>query len=152
MAEKKTTRRGHPEAIAKRRAARALNRIFSDSPKAQTPDRRSLPRKQRLLDELKEGKDGGPLKALDALGHATELLTMGETLVSLRKLKPKLPPKLDVAGDNARVLTEVQRLYQFDPRAWRLLGVDIGALETPAAEKPARKPAAKKTRASRKKR
>ena len=152
MAEKKKTRRGHPEAIAKRRAARALNRIFSDSPKTQTLDRRSLRRKKRLLDELKEGKDGGPLKALDVLAHATELYGMGETLASLRKLKPKLPPRPSVEGDNVGVLSEVQRLYQFDPRAWRLLGVDIGALETPAAEKPARKPAAKKTRASRKKR
>ena len=150
MAEKKKTNRGSAEAIAKRRAARALNRLFSESPQAQTLDRRSLRRKKRLLTELKEGKDGNPLKALDALGHATELFTMGETLLSLRKLKPKLPPKLDVAGDNAGVLTEVQRLYQFDPRAWRLLGVDIGSLEAPAEEKPSRRRAAKKKRTSRK--
>ncbi|MCA9610533.1 MAG: hypothetical protein KC619_33285, partial [Myxococcales bacterium] len=89
MAEKKKTNRGSPEAIAKRRAARALNRLFSEAPQAQTLDKRSLRRKKRLLSELKEGKDGTPLKALDALGHATELFTMGETLLSLRKLKPK---------------------------------------------------------------
>lgn len=138
---KKKTNRGSPEAIAKRRAARALNRLFSEAGTKETLDGRSLKRKQRLLTELKEGKGGEALKALDVLGHATELFTLGETLASLRKLKPKLPPRPDSTGENAAVLADVQRLYGFDTRAWRLLGVDIGAI---SAEAPAPKAASKR--------
>ncbi|MCA9606801.1 MAG: hypothetical protein KC619_14445 [Myxococcales bacterium] len=147
---KKKTNRGSPEAIAKRRAARALNRLFSESGTKETLDGRSLKRKQRLLGELKEGKNGEALKALDVLGHATELFTLGETLASLRKLKPMLPPRPDSTGESARVLVEVQKLYSFDSRAWRLLGVDIGSLSAEAApakaepRRPAKKRPAKK--------
>ena len=143
---KKKTNRGSPEAIAKRRAARALNRIFSEAGTKETLDGRSLKRKQRLLSELKEGKGGEPLKALDVLGHATELFTLGETLASLRKIKPKLPPRPDSTGESAGVLADVQRLYGFDTRAWRLLGVDIGSLtkEAPAPKAAAKRPAKKR--------
>ncbi|MCA9607734.1 MAG: hypothetical protein KC619_19130 [Myxococcales bacterium] len=153
---KKETRRGSPEAIAKRRAARALNRLFSESGAVEQIDARTLRRKQRLLGELKDGRKGEALKALEVLGHATELLTMGETLRSLRRLKPKLPPTPGLDAGNTGVIGEVQKLYGFDPRAWQLLGVKVDdtKAEAPAArekkaEKVAKRPARRKKKATR---
>lgn len=116
-------------------------------------DKRTLRRKQRLIEELKTGKGGEPLKALDVLGYVTELLTLGETLRSIRKLKPKLPPSPSAENGNATLLAEVQTLYGFDPRAWKVLGVDIETIANPPkAEKPpakrARGPGKKKAKRS----
>lgn len=161
MAATKKTNRGSPEAIAKRRAARALNRLFSEAGAAPAQlDGRTLKRKRRLMKDLVEGKNGEPLKALEVLTSATELLQLGETLASLRKLKPKLPPTPSGEEASAAIL-ETQQLYGFDPKAWKLLGVDLARLSAPssgdtaqessarprrARKKAAKKKAAKKTR------
>ena len=133
-----SSRRGHPEAIAKRRAARALNRLFSEASRGDEKiDGRTLKRKRRLIKELAEGgKDGQPLKALEVLTRANELLSLGETLVSLRRLKPKLPPapSLDDASAVA-VILDAQASYDFDARAWKLVGVNVERLSAPAATK-----------------
>jgi len=123
--KKPTTRRGSKEAIAKRRVARALNRLFEEGGATDNLDGRTLKRKKRLLRELKEGRNGKSLKALEVLGHATELLSLGESLTSLRKLKPKLPPKPSTTEESGAIFAETQRNYGFDPKAWKLLGIDI---------------------------
>ena len=150
------TRRGHPEAIAKRKAARALNRLFSEAGgAAEAIDGRTLKRKRRLVKDLTEGKNGQPLKALEVLTHAQELLALGETLASLRKLKPKLPPMPPLDETTAAVILDTQANYGFDPKAWKLLGVDLDRLGAPAAaegeaEAPARPRRARKKAASKK--
>lgn len=143
---KKATKRGSPEAIAKRRAARALNKIFEEGGSGGALDGRTLKRKKRLIDELKKGRRGKALKAHEVLAHATELLTLGETLTSLRKLKPLLPPTPAVDGETSAIIVATQSSYSFDPRAWRLLGIDIAKVmgeDGGAAAKPAKKPAKK---------
>lgn len=142
--KKASNRRGSPEAIAKRRVARRLNRLFEEGGATDTLDGRTLKRKQRLLRELKEGRRGKPLKALEVLAHANELLTLGETLTTLRKLKPKLPPTPPVTEESAAVYVETQKNYGFDPKVWKLLGIDIQKLAGGAAAKPARKASARK--------
>ncbi|MBX3271769.1 MAG: hypothetical protein KF729_15990 [Sandaracinaceae bacterium] len=137
-----TTRRGSAEAIAKRKAARMLNRLFEESGATENLDGRTLKRKQRLIRELREGRRGKPLKALEILAHATELLALGETLTSLRKLKPKLPATPPVNEESAAVYLETQRNYGFDPKAWKIIGVDIEALAA-AGEPPRRAPGRK---------
>jgi hypothetical protein len=122
---KKPTRRGSPEAIAKRRAARSLNRMFDQGAVAQAMDGRTLKRKRRLLKELQEGKRGETLKAHEVLAHVTELLGMGENLTTIRRLKPRLPPSPGLTDDMVGVVRETQQSYSFDPRAWKLLGIDI---------------------------
>lgn len=122
---KKTTKRGSPEAIAKRRAARALNTLFDKGPVAAGMDGRSVRRKQRLTKELSEGKGGQALKAHEVLSHVTELLQMGETVSSIRKLKPKVPPAPVIDEQTVGAIRETQESYNFDPRAWKILGVDI---------------------------
>lgn len=127
--KKKTeTRRGSPEAIAKRRVARALNRLFDGAGTTEALDGRTLKRKQRLLGELKEGKGGKALKALEVLVHSNELLALGESLSTLRKLKPMLPATPPINEQTAAVYAETQKNYGFDPRAWKVLGVDIDKL------------------------
>lgn len=146
----KATKRGSPEAIAKRRVARALNRLFEEGGTGNALDGRTLKRKKRLMKELKEGKHGKPLKALEVLGHATELLQLGETLTSLRKLKPKLPPSPPMSEDTKAIYLETQKQYGFDPKSWKLLGVDVAKLAGGGKKKTAKKRAAKK-KSSRKK-
>jgi hypothetical protein len=152
----KKTRRGSPEAIAKRRAARSLNRVFDQGAVETGLDGRTLKRKKRLLKELQDGKRGETLKAHEVLGHVTELLKdMGETLTTIRRLKPRLPPTPAVTGETVPIFQETQRNYNFDPRAWKVLGLDIeeimGAPSDAASsddgeDKPARKARKKTTR------
>lgn len=137
MAKKKTepkktkTRRGAPDVIAKRRAARALNILFAQEPTTSSVDKRSAKRLARLAERLRNGNNGEALKALDALQCAHELLTSGTmTYSEIRKLKPKVPamPKGSIERqETADTIVRMQKLYGFHPQAWRLLGVDIGA-------------------------
>lgn len=139
---KKATRRGSPEAIAKRRAARALNRLFMQGAAVSAMDGRTLKRKRRLMKELAEGRGGAPIKAHEVLSHATELLAMGETLGNIRALKPLLPPAIPMTEENLTVIRQTQESYGFDSRAWKLLGIDIDALmsgKSPSELKPAGK-------------
>lgn len=137
--KKKETRRGSPEAIAKRRSARALNTLFDKGPVAPGLDGRSIRRRDRLKKELAEGRKGEPLKAHEVLSHVTELFQMGETLGSIRKLKPRVPPPPPLTEETAATIRETQKSYSFDPRAWKFLGVDIEALAgQPSAEPKAR--------------
>lgn len=136
---KPKTRRGSPEAIAKRRAARSLNRLFDRGAATSALDGRTLKRKKRLLKELQEGKRGEVLKAHEVLSHVTELLGLGENMTSIRQLKPRLPPTPPMTEDMLSVIRDTQTSYGFDPRAWKLIGVDIddimagGTGESPAS-------------------
>ncbi len=154
---KKMTRRGSPEAIAKRRAARSLNRLFDQGAVAQAMDGRTLKRKRRLLKELQDGKRGETLKAHEVLSHVTELLGMGENLTSIRKLKPRLPPSPPLTDEMLGVIRDTQASYTFDTRAWKLLGIDIDAIvaggdgTSPAPAKRARKSTTRKKTSRKKK-
>lgn len=138
------TRRGSPEAIAKRRAARSLNNLFEKGAAQEAMDGRTLKRKNRLLQELKEGRGGEAIKAHEVLGYATELFGMGENLTSIRALKPKLPPKLPLTPETVAVIRDTQNSYGYDPRAWTLLGIDIESVMKDEAEAEAEPPKRRK--------
>jgi hypothetical protein len=146
--KKMETRRGSPEAIAKRRAARALNTLFDKGPAATGLDGRSIRRRERLKKELGEGRKGEPLKAHEVLSHATELFEMGETLRSIRKLKPRVPPAPTLDDASLAAIRTTQENYGFDPRAWKLLGIDIGVITDGSAPEDGKeaRPAPKKAR------
>lgn len=124
----KETRRGSPEAIAKRRAARTLNTLFAKSAVVGSMDGRTVKRKNRLMKELQQGRGGSGLKAHEALSHVTELLAMGETVGSIRKLNPRVPSAPALTAETVQVIRDTQDSYGFDPRAWKMLGVDIDAV------------------------
>lgn len=122
---KSKTGRGSPEAIAKRRAARSLNTLFGENRRGGPAlDGRTEKRRQRLLKELKEGRSGRPLKAIEVLTHTNELLDLGETLGSIKKSGAK-PMRVDLGASSTSVIQQTQQEYNFRPEAWKMLGVDL---------------------------
>lgn len=122
---KPKNRRGSPEAVEKRRAARAFNDVLAGRGGAATVlDGRTEKRKQRLLKELKENRARGvrELKPLDVLHRVRELLELGVALGSIRKVVR--PRKLVVEPD--AILDAVRRLheaYRFPPEVYRFVGI-----------------------------
>ena len=118
-----SNRRGSPEAIAKRRAARAFNDLLD--PSGSRLDGRTEQRRRRLLVELESGKHRGSgvdLKPVDILTRVDELLGLGETLVSLRKHCP--PPPLQSPTERlVELVAALHRAYGFRPEAYRFVGV-----------------------------
>jgi hypothetical protein len=136
-------RRGSPEAIAKRRAGRAFNDLFEAPGAGGLLDGRTRKRRQRLLQELDQGKtrgSGRELKPLEVLDRVSELLDLGEPLGALKKLCRPRP----VPATGARLVETVRELhqaYRFRPEAYRFVGVDddvlraAGVLETAPASR-----------------
>ena len=113
--------RGSPEAVEKRRSARALNALFSQA--SGGLDGRTERRRKRLLGELKDGRSGEPLSAIDVLTHADELLSLGETMASIKKhgVKPRAVRPEPHLLDAAR---RAQRAYGLPDEVFELLGLD----------------------------
>jgi hypothetical protein len=135
MARPRATGRGSPEAVEKRRAARALNTIVARTAgAARVLDGRTEERRRRLLAELKEGRRGTPLKPIDVVTHASELFDLGESLASLRRqgVKPlAVPPTPEIVEAAKRV----QSAYGLHRDAFKLIGVDIDAPPPPGRGK-----------------
>ncbi len=124
-------RRGSPEAIEKRRAARSFNDLLSTlAGNAQALDGRTEKRRQRLLKELADGQTRGAreLKPLDILLRVQELLELGESVATIRKAtRGKKRPKLE----GAEVVDAVKKLhkaYGFRPEVYRFVGIDDDVL------------------------
>ena len=119
--------RGSREAIEKRRVARQLNTLLlrKDSEK-RALDGRTEKRRQRLVEELKKGRKGTPLKPHDVLHHTHELLQLGETLASLRKQGVR-PRRLEFDDEALAVVERHAKTFNYDPRAWQMLGLRVDA-------------------------
>ncbi len=130
-AEAPKNRRASPEAIAKRRAARAFNDLLDPSGTGRL-DGRTEKRRQRLLSELESGHrrgSGRELKPVEVLSHVDELLGLGESPASLRKvLKPRQFPVEPEAL--VGVLKRLHQAYGFRPEAYRFLGLDEAVLRS----------------------
>src|SRR5690348_13932449 len=88
-AAKPPNRRGSPEAIEKRRAARMFNDVLGGLGTGTGKlDGRTEKRRQRLMKELEAGMARGSreLKPLDVLQRVQELMDLGEPLSSIRKV------------------------------------------------------------------
>ena len=140
--------RGSSEAIEKRRVARQLNALFgSTNGQAGKLDGRTEKRRKRLLKELKEGRRGEPLKPIEVVTHANELLELGETLSSIRKngvrsVRTDARAQDGIGSFSSEQLEAVQRTqsaYGFRPEVWKLLGINIE--RTPDDGRAARAPA-----------
>jgi len=140
-------RRGSPEAIEKRRAARAFNDVLGGRGASAKLDGRTEKRRQRLLHELETGKGRGAqeLKPLDVLQHVQELLELGETIASIRKVAKAKRSSLELSQPDTvvDVVGRLHRAYGFRPEVYRFVGIgdetlrSAGVLEGP-------KPRAKK--------
>jgi hypothetical protein len=132
-------RRGSPEAIAKRRAARQLNELLGAAAPAR--DGRTEARRRRLLAELEAGKtrSGRALKPIDTLTRVHELLELHEPLASIRKVcRPPRATPHDPAMPE--ILRRLHEAYAFRPEAYRFVGLDEALLRdagiVPAVERP----------------
>ncbi len=130
-AEAPTNRRASPEAIAKRRAARAFNDLLDPSGSGRL-DGRTEKRRRRLLSELEAGRRRGSkreLKPVELLTRIDELLGLGESPATLRKvLKPRQFPA--EPGALVGVLKRLHEAYGFRPEAYRFLGLDDAVLRS----------------------
>jgi hypothetical protein len=118
--------RGSAEAIEKRRVARQLNALFGPEGENGKRDGRTEKRRLRLLKELKEGRAGKALKPIEVITHANELLSLGETLSSIRKNGVRaLKNDTNFSGAQLEAVRRAQSAYGFRPEAWKLLGVEV---------------------------
>jgi hypothetical protein len=119
-----TNRRGSPEAIEKRRAARMFNDVLGGTASGGRLDGRTEKRRQRLLQELESGLARGSreLKPLDVLSRVQELLELGEPLGSIRKVAKvrKLAIAPELVTD---VVIRLHKAYGFRPEAYRFVGI-----------------------------
>ncbi len=129
---KAPNRRGSPEAIEKRRAARMFNDVLGGGGAgAGKLDGRTEKRRKRLMKELEDGVARGSreLKPLDVLQRVQELMDLGEPLSSIRKVakmrKSNLPPEsmVDVVG-------RLHKAYAFRPEVYRFVGIGEEVLRT----------------------
>jgi hypothetical protein len=129
---KPPNRRGSPEAIEKRRAARMFNDVLGGRGSASGKlDGRTEKRRQRLMKELEDGMARGAreLKPLDVLQRVQELIDLGEPLSSIRKVakvkKANLPPESVV-----EVVGRLQKAYAFRPEVYRFVGINEDVLRS----------------------
>src|SRR5262249_30146855 len=129
---KPPNRRGSPEAIEKRRAARMFNDVLGGRGAANGKlDGRTEKRRQRLMKELEDGMARGAreLKPLDVLQRVQELIDLGEPLSSIRKVakikKTNLPPE-----SIAAVVGRLQKAYAFRPEGYRFVGINEDVLRS----------------------
>ena len=141
----KTTGRGSPEAVAKRKAARQLNALVQGGTK-KALDGRTEARRKRLVKALK-GDAGKKLKPIDKVQATHDLLEIGESIASLKK-QGVTPTKVEVNDELLAVVADTQKAYGFDPQAWRILGLRVDAEGKVIAKKAATKGGARKARKS----
>jgi hypothetical protein len=126
----KQNRRGSPDVVSKRRAARAFNELLGGAQAAGKLDGRTEKRRKRLLDELKEGQARASkkgLKPIDVLTRIDALLALGESLAAIKKVcRPPKPVPV-----SAEVVAGVKRLheaYGFPPEVYAFVGIDDAVL------------------------
>ena len=123
---KAQNRRGSPEAIEKRRAARIFNDVLGGrhGSSGQKLDGRTEKRRQRLLKELEDGLARGSreLKPLDVLQRVQELMDLGEPVSAIRKVA-KVRRTAIAEGAIVDVVERLHKAYNFRPEAYRFVGI-----------------------------
>jgi hypothetical protein len=152
-AAKPPNRRGSPEAIEKRRAARFFNDVIGGRKLAGAKlDGRTEKRRQRLLRELENGVARGSreLKPLDVLQRVQELIDLGEPISAIRKIaKVSKSARKSGAMDDAMidVVKRLHEAYNFRPETYRFVGIDEDVLLSAGVVGDASPKGAKTTRA-----
>jgi hypothetical protein len=128
---KTPNRRGSPEAVEKRRAARAFNEaLLGVGARAAAVDGRTERRRKRLLEELASGVLRGSkreLKPIEVLSRVQELLELGEPMASIRKACPR-PRPIEATPEIIEGIRAIHRAYTFPLAAYRFVGLSTEAL------------------------
>lgn len=125
------SRRGSPDVVRKRRAARHFNELLAEvGAGALKLDGRTEKRRARMLDELREGQVRStkrPLKPIDILVRVQALLDLGEPIASIKKAaRPSRAVPL-----SPEVIDGLKRLhaaYEFRLEVYAFVGFDGAAL------------------------
>ncbi|HEY4120001.1 MAG TPA: hypothetical protein VGM56_19185 [Byssovorax sp.] len=140
-------RRGSPDVVEKRRAARAFNEALLGRA-APARDGRTERRRRRLLKELADGVAGRgkrELKPVDVLSRVRELLELGEPLAAIKKACPARravePTPAVVEG-----IRRLHEAYKFPLEAYRFVGVGDDVLRAAGVLAAPRAPAVRATR------
>jgi hypothetical protein len=141
-------RRGSPEAVEKRRVARLFNDLLGKKSGGGKLDGRTEKRRQRLLHELETGKARGKrdLKPIDVLLRVQELIELGETLSSIRKVAKAKKPEL-LGEEIIGVLERLHSAYHFRPEVYRFVGIADDVLQRAGVLAPEPRPPRQKKRA-----
>jgi len=126
---KAKNRRASPEAVEKRRAARAFNEALLGGG-ARPGDGRTERRRKRLLEELGSGTARGSkreLKPIEVLTRVQELLALGEPLAAIRKACPK-PRPVEVTPEVVEGIRAIHRAYAFPVAIYGFVGLGAEAL------------------------
>ncbi len=119
-------RRGSPEAIEKRKVARAFNDLLGGGGGlgGGKLDGRTAKRRERLLRELEENKAHGvkELKPLDVLQRVQELLELGESLGAIKKVR-KVPRAVSADDSTVELILRLHHAYGFRREAYRFVGI-----------------------------
>jgi hypothetical protein len=124
-------RRGSPEAIEKRRAARMFNDVLGGRAAAGKLDGRTEKRRQRLMKELEAGMARGAheLKPLDVLQRVQELMDLGEPLSSIRRVAKVR--KTNVSPESmVEIVGRLHKAYAFSPEVYRFVGIGEDVLRS----------------------
>lgn len=125
--KKAENRRGSPEAVEKRRVARAFNERFADAV-APALDGRTARRRTRLLAELAHGHDDGrPFRPLDVLVRVHELLSLGCSEQAIAHAH-RPPRSVRVTPDKVALLRRLHEAHGFAPASYRFVGFGPTAL------------------------
>jgi hypothetical protein len=127
--KKAENRRGSPEAVEKRRAARLFNQALLGKGSG-APDGRTERRRRRLLDELAKGAARGGkrgLKPIDVLARVQELLSLGEPLASIRRACAR-PRPVEATPEIIEGIRRIHRAYDFPVEADAFVGLAAEAL------------------------
>lgn len=136
--------RGSPEAVAKRRSARALNKLISGKSATGMTDGRFARTISRTLKEIDDGTKKGskkPMKVVDLLHKVEAVLERGASPAAIRKVLHTKPLATNVNEQVQGALIEAQKAYGFQKRTFVLLGLSeelatelFGEDEEPAEE------------------
>jgi hypothetical protein len=123
-------RRASPEAVAKRRAARAFNEVvLGPGPGPRAGDGRTERRRRRMLHELAQGATGSghELKPIDVLLRVQALLDLGETVASISAARA-LPEPVKTTDALVEGVRRLHQAYAFAPEVYRFVGIGEAAL------------------------
>ncbi len=141
-------RRGSPEAVEKRRAARLFNSaLLRDEGKLST-DGRTERRRRRLLDELAKGTARGGkrgLKPVDVLARVQELLELGEPIGSIQATCAT-PRPVEATPEVIAGIRRLHDAYAFPVEAYAFVGLDAAMLREAGILPPAAGPGLRSTR------
>jgi hypothetical protein len=126
------SRRASPDVVQKRRVARQFNDLLLGTGGGTGRlDGRTEKRRQRLLEELREGvarSNAAPLKPIDVLSRVASLLALETPLAMIRKFA-RPARKVTSSDEVVDGIRKLHGAYAFPPEVYAFVGIDDETLK-----------------------